>query len=232
MVIFIVYITYHVVASTWVSDVSLHSGRLVDEWQVESLGLGYHHDEGSHQIIAFGNCGERKRPIFCWICLGPDNLHTHTQNHTNFWQFLICFGRQTRHYVALTWYFSVVNFMISTSWILTSNRLPAGLTTRYMNAFIQAECFQMFRGDQDDTELHLESWNGKVVLPKVTVVFQQAASPRSSSLSISHGFLGAVTLKIEHAFSSKEVTKNRGSISSCTLQQLLCYQLGSFNVTS
>ena len=158
--------------------------------------------------------------------------HTHTQNHTNFWQFLICFGRQTRHYVALTWYFSVVNFMISTSCILTSNRLPTGLTTRYMNAFIQAECFQMFRGDQDDTELHLESWNGKVVLPKVTVVFQQAASPRSSSLSISHGFLGAVTLKIEHAFSSKEVTKNRGWISSCTLQQLLCYQLGSFNVTS
>lgn len=53
MVIFIVYITYHVVASTWVSDVSLHSGRLVDEWQVESSGLGYHRDEG----IAFGSCG-------------------------------------------------------------------------------------------------------------------------------------------------------------------------------
>lgn len=88
--------------------------------------------------------------------------HTHkkkiTQISGSFWFVL---GRQTRHYVALTWYFSVVNFMISTSCILTSNRLPAGLTTRYMNAFIQAECFQMFRGDQDDTELHLE-WESVV----------------------------------------------------------------------
>ena len=75
--------------------------------------------------------------------------HTHTQNHTNFWQFLICFGRQTRHYVALTWYFSVVNFMISTSCILTSNRLPTGLTM-WMHSS-KPSVFRFSRGDQDDT---------------------------------------------------------------------------------
>ncbi len=95
--------------------------------------------------------------------------------------------------------------MISTSWILTSNRVPTGFTKRYyINALSQAECFQMFI-DQDDTEVNLE-WENLVANKwrwhSTTWKFSES-SPLSAS--ISHGFLGAVNPKIEHSFSIEEV---------------------------